>query len=165
MWGFPKYPRVRKYVSPGSAPSVPVGEICLTGSNNAKKPWNLLLGNERRMDREKPLLHFQLGCSNFMASEFSSEKKKKRLWWQLPRPQSCSYLQCFPEQDGQWAKSWRLGSLRQIRTHFAERDVLPWAGKHHKIHWNVSAKRHQTPWIPSPLGECRVPGFKDMSSV
>lgn len=37
-WGFPKYPRVRKYVSPGSVPSVPVREICLTGSNNAKKP-------------------------------------------------------------------------------------------------------------------------------
>lgn len=26
------------------------------------------------MDREKSLLHFQLGCFNFMASEFSPEK-------------------------------------------------------------------------------------------
>lgn len=40
-WGFPKYSGVREHVSPGSIPSAPVTEICLTGSNDAKKPGSL----------------------------------------------------------------------------------------------------------------------------
>lgn len=91
-------------------------------------------------------------------------KKKKLLWWQLHRPQSCSYLQCFPEQDGQWAKSWRLGSLRRIRTLQKE---MCFHGLENITKYTemCQLKDTKSPWIPSPLGECRVPGFKDMSSV